>query len=195
MGEAAEEFVRCLQVWRVHQDRFRVIPPTLFGSDRVFGGVVVAHALNAALQTVDDPTMRPHSLHGCFLGPVRPDVEVDLDVERWRDGRSFTTRHTTMRQAGRPVMAATVSFHIDEPGDAYQLPMDTTVAVPEHLPANEWDRPFESREAGPVTADDGSYRSTRRVWLRFPFRLPDAPAIHATMAAYVSDMTGSSFRW
>ncbi len=194
MTRAGEEFLRGLQVVPVDRDRFQAVAPKLFDSDRVFGGVVLAHAMNAALKTVDDEDLRPHSLHGCFLAPVRPDVETELEVERWRDGRSFATRQVTMRQSGRRVMAATVSFHIDEPGDEYQLPMDATVDRPNNLPTNEWDRPFESREAGPVVAEDGTYRWTRRAWLRYPEQLSDGSELHTTLAAYLSDMTGSSFR-
>jgi acyl-CoA thioesterase-2 len=53
---------------------------------------------------------------------------------------------------------------------------------------------LDEREAGTVLEADGSYRSTRRVWLRVPDRLPDDPDVHATVAAFISDMTGTSFR-
>jgi acyl-CoA thioesterase-2 len=193
--EVVEELVQALLVRQVGEDRFRVVAPRLFDSDRVFGGVVVANALNAAVQTVDNSDMRPHSLHGCFLRPARPGAEFELHVERWRDGRAFATRHVTIFQADRRVMSATVSFHGDEPGDEYQLPMAADAPLPDQaLPTNEWDRPFETREAGPVAAGDGTYRSTRRVWIRLPGSLPDDAALHVTLAAYVSDMTGNSFR-
>ena len=194
MEEAVDELVSALQVRPAGEDRFCTMAPTWFAGDRVFGGAIVAQALNSALHTVGDTGMRPHSLHGCFLRSVRPGAELDFQVERWRDGRAFSTRHVTISQADKRVMTATVSFHVDESGDEYQLPMDPDVPRPESLPANEWDRPFESREAGAVTADDGSYRSTRRVWFRLPSRLPDDPVVHATLAAYISDMTGDSFR-
>lgn len=194
MEETVAEFVNALQVSPAGEDRFRSVAPSWFDGDRVFGGVVLAEALNAALQTVSTTAMRPHSLHGCFLRTARPGAELDFHVERWRDGRAFSTRHVTIRQADRRVMTATVSFHLDELGDEYQLAMDADVPLPEDLPTNDWSRPFESREAGPVTDGDGTFRSTRRVWLRLPSRLPDDPALHATLAAYISDMTGNSFR-
>jgi acyl-CoA thioesterase-2 len=194
VDEVVDELVSVLQVSPAGEDRFRGSALGWSENDRVFGGVVVAEALNAALQTVENTAMRPHSLHGCFLRSTRPGAELDFQVERWRDGRAFSTRHVTVDQADRRVMTATVSFHVDELGDEYQLAMDADVPLPEALPSSEWNRPFESREAGPLTAGDGKFRSTRRVWLRLPSRLPDNPALHATLAAYVSDMTGNSFR-
>jgi acyl-CoA thioesterase-2 len=189
-----QELVAGLQVQPVGDDRFSVTAPTWFDDERVFGGVVVAHALNAALQTVDDSGVRPHSFHGYFLRPVLAGADVELTVDRLRDGRSFSTRHVTVSQDGRASMWAAVSFHRDEAGDDYRLPMPPDVPAPDGLPASEWGGPFDAREAGPVLAEDGTFRSTRRVWVRLPGPLPDDPAVHATLAGYLSDMTGTSFR-
>src|SRR5262245_34664641 len=101
-------------------ERFTAHAPAWYG-DRVFGGVVVAQGLDAASQTVEPP-MRPHSLHAYFLGPLAPG-DVEIGVEALRDGRTFTTRHVTSRQRGRTALWCTVSFHADEPGADYQLPM------------------------------------------------------------------------
>src|SRR5438067_5785179 len=189
-----QELVDGLRVQPVGADEFRVKAPNWFDDARVFGGVVVAHALNAAVQTVDDEHVRPHSLHGYFLRPVQAGAEVELSVRRLRDGRSGRTRHVTVVQDERTAMWAAVSFHSDEPGDDYQLPMPSDMPPPEELPESPWGGPFEAREAEPVLAEDGTYRSTRRVWVRLPGSLPDEAIVHATLAAYLSDMTGTSFR-
>jgi len=175
-------------------DRFTCEEPDWFG-ERIFGGVIVAQALNAALQTVDGG-MRPHSLHGYFLRAARPGGGVELEVDRLRDGRSFSTRHVTMRQDDRLVFWATSSFHADEQGDEYQLAMGPDVPSPDDAEPSEWDEgPFESREAGPTPPEpDGTRRSTRRVWFRGPAGIGDDPAIHVSLAAFLSDMTGTSFR-
>ena len=176
-------------------ERFAATAPDWFG-DRVFGGVVVAQALSAAAQTVDPP-MRPHSLHGYFLGALRAGP-VDLSVRALRDGRTFSTRHVTSEQHGRTALWCTVSFHADEDGDEYQLPMP---AAPEPVADpvdddDDWQPPmFDFVELGPSPPRaDGTYRSTRRAWVRTIEALPDDPLCHLQVAAYLSDMTGASFR-
>lgn len=174
-------------------DRFRATTP-VSEYDRVFGGVILAYATDAASRTVDDPGMAFHSLHAHFLRPFRGGADVEVEVERWRDGRSFCTRHVSLLQEGKRAATATASFHIDEPGDEYQLKMDADIPDPETLPPDEWHRPFDTRDAGPVLAEDGTYASTRRAWFRLPGPLPEDPSMHSTLLAYLSDMTGSSFR-
>ena len=175
-------------------DVFEATLPPSDDEPRVFGGSILGLAANAALRTVEVDRLSFHSLHAHFLRPASDREPFELQVERWRDGRSFATRHITVSQAGRRCATATASFHIEEAGDEYQLPVDRSVPSPDGLPADEWCVPFDAREAGPVMGESGVFRSTRRVWLRLPEPLPDDPVVHATLAAYVSDMTGSSFR-
>lgn len=176
-------------------ERFTAVAPDWFG-DRVFGGVVVAQALSAAAQTVAPP-MRPHSLHGYFLGALRAGP-VELTVRPLRDGRTFSTRHVTSEQHGRTALWCTVSFHADEAGDRYQLPMPAAPepARPDTDDEDDWQPPmFDFVELGPSEQRaDGTYRSTRRAWVRTIEALPDDPLAHLQVAAYLSDMTGSSFR-
>src|SRR3954451_16981044 len=94
---------------------FRARTPDWSEEERVFGGMVIAHALNAAIQTVE-PSLPAHSLHAYFLRPVRTAAEVEVRVEHVRDGRSFTTRHVTMTQDGKQVLSAAASFHTEEDG-------------------------------------------------------------------------------
>src|ERR1044071_7741351 len=102
------------------------------GWQRVFGGQVIGQALVAAVRTVDG---RPaHSMHAYFLLPGDPKVPIIYDVDRMRDGRSFTTRRVTARQHGHPIFSMLVSFHNDEPGLDHQAKMPD-VTPPEKLPS------------------------------------------------------------
>ena len=118
-------------------------------------------------------------------------------MESLRDGRTFATRQVTSIQNGRRALRATVSFHGADHGDEYQLPMPDAPA-PETLPREEDPGPgppFDMRDVGPTERRaDGTYRSTRRYWARALAPLPDTPIAHYTVAAFMSDMTGTSFR-
>ena len=194
--ERARELAEVVWVTPTGDDTFRADTPDWFG-DRVFGGIIVAQALSAMRQTAADD-MRAHSLHGYFLRPALAGAPVDLRVTRLRDGRSFRTRQVEMRQGDKAVCLMASSFHADEPGDEYQLAMDD-VPAPEDLPAPPADDgppgPFEVRSVGPTPPErDGTYRSTRRAWCRCAPGVPDDDAIHACVAAFLSDMTETSFR-
>ncbi len=176
---------------------------------RVFGGQVIGQALVAACRTVDEIATRPpHSLHAYFLLGGDPKVPIIYEVDRIRDGRSFTTRRVTAIQHGRAIFSTQVSFHGSEPGLEHQLPMPN-IPKPEDLPSEsdlrakmlplipdpirryyERDRPIELRPVeyrrylGEKTDGDRFH-----VWIRATGRLPDEPAIHQCVLAYASDMT------
>jgi acyl-CoA thioesterase-2 len=155
--------------------------------------MVVAQCLNAALHTVG-PALRPHSLHGYFLRPLIPAVGCQVRVDHLRDSRSFAMRQVTMEQDRGPAARFMCSFHIEEPGDEYQIPKPD-VAAPDSLPATGMPGPFDSRDAGPARmTPDGPYLSTARLWHRTCGPLGDDPAIHVCLLAYLSDMTRTSFR-
>ena len=178
---------------RTGERSFVAESPDWWDGDRVFGGMVVAQALSAACQTVD-PATPVHSLHGYFLRPVRPGRAVGLEVDHVRDGRSFTTRRVTSSVEGRETFQMTCSFHADEPGDEYQLAMPE-VPGPDEVDQADVPIPFLVRELGPSPRrPDGTYASTRRVWLRTRTELPDDPLVHTCVVAYLSDMTGAAFR-
>src|SRR5881628_2862631 len=102
------------------------------GWQRVFGGQVIGQALVAACRTVDGRP--PHSLHAYFLLPGDPAVPIIYEVDRIRDGKSFTTRRVVAIQHGHAIFSTSVSFHGDEPGLAHQAPMPD-VPPPESLPS------------------------------------------------------------
>ena len=175
---------------------------------RVFGGQVIGQALVAACRTVDDVAQRPpHSLHAYFLLGGDPKVPIVYEVDRIRDGRSFTTRRVTAIQHGHAIFSMEVSFHGAEEGLSHQFPMPD-VPKPDALPSDtdvrdrvslvpdpvrryfERERPIELR---PV--EYGRYLGEKleggrfHVWIRATERLPDEPAIHQCVLAYASDMT------
>src|SRR5438876_12408604 len=100
---------------------------------RVFGGQVIGQALVAACRTVDVAERPPHSLHAYFLLPGDPKVPIIYEVDRIRDGKSFTTRRVIAIQHGHPIFSMAVSFHRPEPGLTHQAKMPD-VPSPDELP-------------------------------------------------------------
>jgi acyl-CoA thioesterase-2 len=167
---------------------------------RLFGGLVLAQSVVAAGRTVAAGDI--HSLHAYFLRPGKPVEPIDYQVERVRDGRTFTTRRISAIQAGDMIFEATVSFARPETGISYQPPMPAA-PDPEGLPTwwesvmsnrpqeaehhrrhRDWPRPVELYTASPP-ANDGL--PTRSVWAKTTSPLPDDPLIHAAAMAYLSD--------
>jgi acyl-CoA thioesterase II len=175
-------------------ERFESTSPAWWGGNRTFGGMVVAQALHAAWHTVAGG-LDLHSLHGYFLRPTPPGSTSVHRVERVRDGRSFTTRQVISEFDGRATFRMTCSFHVPETGDEYQLPGPPAIPRPEEIEGMDGPFPFDLREIGATAErEDGTYASTRRFWSRTRERLPDDPALHSCVLAYLSDMTGASFR-
>lgn len=173
---------------------FTSTSPGWWLEDRTFGGMVVAQALSAAVQTVGSE-LEIHSLHGYFLRPTRAGSTTTHVVEPVRDGRSFSTRAVTSVVGGRETFRMTCSFHAPEGGDDYQLPMGPGLPSPRDVEGFEAPSPFDIRELGATERrEDGTYLSTRRCWFRTREPLPDEPALHACVLAYFSDMTGAAFR-
>jgi acyl-CoA thioesterase II len=188
----AGSVVRSMQLTEIATNHYEGVPPRTFG-DRTFGGQVLAMATAAVMRTAGS-TDAPHSLHGYFLRPVAPDVPVELIVEQIREGRSFRTFEVRLHQGGQPRFVATSQFHADEPGDDYQ-PSMPNIPSPDDLEEHWPFGPVESRSIGPTSpAEDGTYASTRRAWVRLRTALPDDPVVVAAMTAYVCDLTGNSFR-
>ena len=161
--------------------------------------------LVAATRTVEGRP--PHSLHAYFLLAGDPKVPIIYDVDRIRDGKSFTTRRVVATQHGHAIFSMSVSFHADEPGLDHQAKMPH-VPKPDALPSEaeikervlpqmpdpvrryyERERPIELR---PVEFDRYLGRKSEtgefNVWIRTTGPLPDDPAIHRCVLAYASDM-------
>jgi acyl-CoA thioesterase-2 len=172
---------------------------------RVFGGQVAGQALVAAGRTVP-PDRRVHSLHAYFLRPGDPTIPIVYEVDRIRDGRSFTTRRAVAIQHGEAIFHLSASFQVEEPGVEHQSPMPV-VPDPETLPTiAQWQDaagiPLEDRRSAPAEidlryVDDPPWvalettgpRSAQRVWFRASGSMPDDPLLHVCAATYASDMT------
>jgi acyl-CoA thioesterase-2 len=121
VSDALDELLDLLDLEQIETNIFRGRSPDET-VQRVYGGQVAGQALVAAGRTV--PPDRPvHSLHAYFIRPGDPAVPLIYSVDRVRDGRSFTTRRVTAIQHGKPIFTLSASFHRQEPGLEYELPM------------------------------------------------------------------------
>ena len=206
MRSAVDDLLSILDLEPLEHNLFRGMSPQV-GWQRVFGGQVIGQALVAASRTV--PQERSvHSLHGYFLRPGDPAVPIIYEVDRIRDGGSFTTRRVVAIQHGKPIFSVAASFQTFEEGLDHQAVMPD-VPMPEDLPGEaelkekflahapepvrrywERDRPIELR---PVDMTHYFSRSkltpSQNVWVRASAALPDDPRIHSCVLAYASDMT------
>jgi acyl-CoA thioesterase II len=208
MPSAVKELLETLDLEPLEVNLFRGRSPQSRWQ-RVFGGQVIGQALVAACRTVDEVATRPpHSLHAYFLLGGDPKVPIVYEVDRIRDGRSFTTRRVIAIQHGHAIFSMSVSFHGAERGFSHQGLAMPQVPQPDSLPDEaelrkavlarmpeavrryyERERPIELR---PVEFDrylgkptpDGKFH----VWMRAVERLPDEPALHQCVLAYASDM-------
>ncbi|WP_306030912.1 acyl-CoA thioesterase II [Stappia sp. MMSF_3263] len=206
MRSAVDDLLSILDLEPLEHNLFRGMSPQV-GWQRVFGGQVIGQSLVAASRTVPEDRF-VHSLHAYFLRPGDPAVPIIYEVDRIRDGGSFTTRRVVAIQHGRAIFSMSASFQSFEDGLAHQAEMPV-VAAPEDLPSEAelkekflanapepvrryWqrDRPIELR---PV--DMTHYFSRKKltpsqnVWVRASAALPDDPRIHSCVLAYASDMT------
>jgi acyl-CoA thioesterase-2 len=173
---------------------FSTTSPDWWVGDRTFGGMVVAQALSAAMQTAPSG-FDIHSLHGYFLRPTAAGARTTHVVESVRDGRSFGARQVTSMVDDKDTFRMACSFHAPEDGAEYQLAPARDVPRPDEVEGFEAPFPFDIREMGATERRaDGTFQSTRRCWVRTREPLPDDPAAHACALAYISDMTGASFR-
>jgi len=169
------------------------------GSSNVFGGQVLGQSLHAACSTV--PGRRPHSLHALFILPGDLKLPVQFDVERVRDGGSFSTRRVVATQEGRRIFVMSASFQENEEGLSHQRAAPES-ADPETLASTlpAWrarmqhaGRPFmpvpvDMRvEGGGDLYSSATSAPSKNVWVKSPIALPDDPLTHEALFAYVSD--------
>jgi acyl-CoA thioesterase II len=132
MTTAVQDMLSILDLEQLEVNLFRGRSPQV-GWQRVFGGQVIGQALVAATRTVDGRP--PHSMHAYFLLAGDPKVPIVYEVDRIRDGKSFTTRRVVAIQHGHAIFSMSVSFHADEEGLDHQVPMPK-VPKPEALPSD-----------------------------------------------------------
>lgn len=207
MSEVLQELVELLALERIEENLFRGQSQDL-GWGLVYGGQVLGQALSAAVQTVPGERAA-HSLHAYFLRPGDVSRPIVYDVDRIRDGRSFTTRRVVAIQNGRAIFHLSASFQVDEPGFDHQDPMPDAPSPAslrtDRERAVEWakrlpepmreratsPRPFEMRTVDP---DDDPFApeprpARKQFWLRASGELPDDPALHRYLLAYASDFS------
>ena len=206
MATVLDELVKLLSLEKIEENLYRGQSQDL-GWGTVYGGQVIGQALFAAQNTV--PADRQvHSLHAYFLRPGDVSAPIVYDVDRSRDGSSFTTRRVKAIQHGHPIFDMSASFQKVEPGFDHQSDMPK-VPPPEQVPTDQErlaaqahllpefmrpralaDRPIEIRTVGePDVFLTGKHPPERYVWLKATNRLPDAVALHQAMLAYASDFS------
>jgi acyl-CoA thioesterase II len=206
MGDALDELLALLELEALEVNLFRGLSPHE-DRQRVFGGQVAAQALVAAGRTVGED--RPvHSLHAYFLRPGDPNIPIVYEVDRIRDGKSFTTLRVVAIQHGRAIFNLAASFQIVENGPDHQMPMPD-VPGPDELPTwqqrvepylerlgpdlAQWlvrERPIDSRPVDdPRWLDPTPREPQQDVWIRSNGDLPEVPLIHECVVAYASDLT------
>ncbi|MGH3498634.1 MAG: acyl-CoA thioesterase [Nocardioidaceae bacterium] len=206
------ELVDILHLERLEEDLYRGAQPPESTLQRVFGGQVAAQGLMAACGSVDD-SRHVHSLHAYFLLGGDTSVPIIYDVERIRDGGSFSARRVEARQHGRVIFYMTASFHVFEDGYDHQDPMPD-VPAPRDCPdlpelmgrfstraADSWRREWSALEVRYVgdTRPGGGIEETdhpaqARLWFRAHGDLPADSALSTAVLTYASDLTllGSS---
>jgi len=185
-----EDLIGALSLERIEVNLFRGTAPASQGP-RIFGGHVIAQALLAAYETVDARIC--HSLHCYFIRPGDPSIPILYEVDRARDGRTFTTRRVTAIQHGQQIFNLAASFQVEEGGLEHQDPMPTAPG-PDTLPQSDrtrdWARPIEMR---PVDMQD--FASLRpgppfqNIWMRAVAPLGEDLALNQAVIAYASDMS------
>jgi len=207
MTSAVDSLLQILDLEPLEQNIFRGRSPQV-GWQRVFGGQVIGQALVAAQRTVPNDRTA-HSLHCYFMLAGDPKVPIIYDVDRLRDGKSFTTRRVTARQHGAAIFALSASFQVAEQGLDHHLPMPKNIPQPDELPNEaelkkkfmdlvpdpvrkywERERPIEMRFVDLTRYISRQKMEPRQyIWIRATGKLPDDNAVHQAVLAYASDMT------
>lgn len=210
-----KQLLTALQTERLDTFLFRA-QSIRFPLPRVYGGQVLAQALNSSSQTVAEDRY-PHSLHAYFLRPGSFDQSIIYEVDPIRDGRSFTTRRVVGKQNGKAIFNCSISYQAREQGYQHQIDLPDDVPRPDEL---ENDVAIAIREAGsreaafdqrfrfdeklvdirtylPHTYEDGEARAPRcGFWFKFSDLGDLSAAInHQTLLAFISDkgLLGASF--
>jgi acyl-CoA thioesterase-2 len=201
MSEALALLLDLLDLERIEVNTFRGRHPEE-ERQRTFGGQVAAQALMAAGRTVEVGSV--HSLHSYFLRPGDPSIPILYEVDRIRDGRSFTTRRVVAIQHGRAIYNMQASFHTEEVSLEHQFVMPV-VAGPETIRRlderiqdeggniDEWfkrQHPIDQRFVGELPwSPNRSKEPHQKIWIKADGTLPEDPLLHACVITYASDMS------
>jgi acyl-CoA thioesterase-2 len=199
-----DKLVALLDLEVIEDNIFRGVSPA-DRPIRVFGGQVAGQALIAAGRTVP-PERHVHSLHAYFIRGGDPSIPIVYEVDRIRDGRSFTTRRVVAIQRGKAIFSLSASFQVIEPGieHADEMPdvpgPDSLPTYPDLValagdklgPHRSLPRPIDIRyvsEPPWVSRETGPREARNQVWMRADGKLSDDPLLHVCVLAYASDMT------
>ena len=204
MTQVLDDLVALLSLEQIEENLFRGRSQDL-GFRQLFGGQVLGQCISAASQTVEE-ARHVHSMHGYFLRPGDASLPVVYQVERTRDGGSFSTRRVVAVQKGKPIFFCSASFQYDEEGFHHQsempdvpgpegLPSETELArqVAHLIPERMRDRMISEKpiEIRPVTRINPfapePCEPIKYVWFRANGQLPDEPQLHKLLLAYASD--------
>ena len=201
MSEALALLVDLLDLERIEVNTFRGRHP-VEERQRTFGGQVAAQSLMAAGRTVEVGSV--HSLHSYFLRPGDPSIPILYEVDRIRDGRSFTTRRVVAIQHGRAIYNMQASFHTDEVSIEHQFEMpvvprpETIARLDERIKddggnVDEWfkrQHPIDQRFVGELPwSPTRSKEPHQKIWIKADGELPEDPLLHACVITYASDMS------
>jgi acyl-CoA thioesterase-2 len=198
------ELLSLLDLERIEVNLLRGVSPD-DGMKRVFGGQVIAQALVAAYRTVENRVC--HSLHAYFIRPGDPNVPILYEVDRARDGKSFTTRRVVAIQHGEQILNLAASFQIPETGFSHQSPMPT-VKKPDELKSEDElrqmakdhipkefqrqfarPRPIELKPVDPrQMISPAKTEPKKQMWLRARGQVGDNIPLQQCLLAYASDM-------
>jgi acyl-CoA thioesterase II len=201
MSQSLEFLVNLLDLETIEVNTYRGRHPEE-ERQRTFGGQVAAQALMAAGRTVERGAV--HSLHSYFLRPGDPRIPILYEVDRIRDGKSFTTRRVVAIQHGRAIYNMQASFHTEEQSLEHQFVMpevpgpETIKPLLERVQSefgdiDEWfkrQHPIDQRFIGELPWSPLRSKEPRqRLWIKADGELPDDPLLHACVIAYASDMS------
>jgi acyl-CoA thioesterase-2 len=203
MHPVLDDLLHLLKLERIEENYFRGESRDI-GSAQVFGGQVLGQALSAAHHTVENRTA--HSLHAYFLRRGDMQAPILYEVDRSRDGGSFSVRRVVAVQHGRPIFNLAVSFQKAETGlehqaempdvpgpdglqDATELPQEVLKRIPQKMRRYLTEkRPFEFRPVRPMNfLQPEILPPTKHIWIRAVDKLPNDASVHQNLLAYVSD--------
>lgn len=204
MDDVIEDLIAHLALERLEENLFRG-PSKDIGTSRVYGGQVLGQAIKAAQYTVEDERSI-HSVHAYFLREGDHAHPIIYEVDRSRDGRSFSARRVVAIQHGRPIFTLSASFQFEEPGLEFgiafpDVPGPDEVASVRDFEARYLDQlpekfqrllrvsaPFDLKPVGMEEAiHDKSFTPCRHFWLKTVSALPDEAQLHRAILAYASD--------
>ena len=185
MGETADQatFDQMMALEQHGPDTYVGVGPS-YPWGGLYGGQIVAQSLRAAGLTVEERFL-PHSLHAYFIRPGDASEPIRFEVDRIRNGRSFTTRRVVARQSIGAIFNMAASFHVEEDeADVQSFPLDAAAGSPEDHSSDTWSHVFDRRAVGDMRRND---EGRSLAWMRMVEPVPADPVLQACALAYLSD--------